>query len=103
MPVYPPNKGPEIFSGKVLHTMEYSKLDKEASHGLLKGKKVAVIGYKKSAIDLAMECAEANSGLYILHSIWILNIKIKTKNIYYDIVVKISLLIVLGLMHMILQ
>lgn len=69
MPVYPPNKGPEIFSGKVLHTMEYSKLDKEASHELLKGKKVAVIGYKKSAIDLAMECAEANSGLYILHSI----------------------------------
>ncbi|MED6144848.1 hypothetical protein PIB30_019469 [Stylosanthes scabra] len=41
--------------------MEYSKLDKESAEQLLKGKKVAVIGYKKSAIDLAMECAQANS------------------------------------------
>ncbi|QHN87985.1 hypothetical protein HN51_042124 [Arachis hypogaea] len=62
IPVYPKNKGPENFSGKVLHTMEYSKLDKESAKELLKGKKVAVVGYKKSAIDLAMECAQANSG-----------------------------------------
>ncbi|KAF4386327.1 hypothetical protein G4B88_003544 [Cannabis sativa] len=50
------------FSGKVLHSIEYSKLDKEAAHSLLNGKKVAVIGYKKSAIDLAMECVQANQG-----------------------------------------
>ncbi|EOY30096.1 hypothetical protein QUC31_020446 [Theobroma cacao] len=62
MPVFPPNKGQEIFSGKVMHTLEYSKLDKEAAGELLKGKKVAVVGYKKSAIDLATECAEANQG-----------------------------------------
>ncbi|KAJ7958435.1 Flavin-containing monooxygenase [Quillaja saponaria] len=62
MPIFPLNKGPEIFSGKVLHTMDYCKLDKEASQELLKDKKVAVIGYKKSAIDLALECAEANQG-----------------------------------------
>ncbi|GMJ07570.1 flavin-dependent monooxygenase 1 [Hibiscus trionum] len=62
MPVFPPNKGQDIYSGKVMHTMEYSKLDKEAARELLKGKKVAVVGYKKSAIDLATECAEANQG-----------------------------------------
>ncbi|XP_057958731.1 probable flavin-containing monooxygenase 1 [Malania oleifera] len=63
MPVdYPVNKGPQVFSGKVLHSMEYSKLGKEAAHDLLHGKKVAIIGYKKSAIDLAVETAAANQG-----------------------------------------
>ncbi|EXB74924.1 hypothetical protein L484_018633 [Morus notabilis] len=56
------NIGREVFCGKVLHAMDYSKLDKEAARLLLKGKKVAIVGYKKSAIDLAMECAEANQG-----------------------------------------
>ncbi|KAI4344650.1 hypothetical protein L6164_011849 [Bauhinia variegata] len=60
IPAFPRNKGPEVFKGKVLHTLDYCKLDQEASVELLKGKKVAVVGYKKSAIDLAMECAEAN-------------------------------------------
>ncbi|PON73140.1 Flavin monooxygenase-like [Parasponia andersonii] len=56
------SSGGQVFTGKVLHSMEYSKLDKEAARSLLKGKKVAIIGYKKSAIDLAIECAEANQG-----------------------------------------
>ncbi|KAI4337211.1 hypothetical protein L6164_015656 [Bauhinia variegata] len=43
-PTYPKNKGPEIFNGK---------LDRKGAHELLKGNKVAVVGYKKSA----MECA----------------------------------------------
>ncbi|MBA0777632.1 hypothetical protein Gotri_005628, partial [Gossypium trilobum] len=60
MPVFPPNKGQEVYGGKVMHTLDYSKLDKEAARELLKGKKVAVVGYKKSAIDLATECAQAN-------------------------------------------
>nr|POE67383.1 putative flavin-containing monooxygenase 2 [Quercus suber] len=60
MPSFPPNKGQEVFQGKVLHSLDYSKLDKETSRALLKGKKVAIVGYKKSAIDLAVECAEAN-------------------------------------------
>lgn len=63
MPTFPANKGEEIFGGKVLHSMDYSKLDKEAATELLEGKKVAIIGYRKSAIDLAVECAEANQGI----------------------------------------
>jgi dimethylaniline monooxygenase (N-oxide forming) len=65
IPEFPSNKGPEIFQGKVLHSIDYCKLDKEAASQLLKGKKVAVIGFKKSAIDLALECAEENQGTYI--------------------------------------
>ena len=66
MPAFPHGKGPEIFHGKVMHSLDYCKLDEEASKELMSGKKVAVIGYKKSAIDLAVECAEANQGK--LHS-----------------------------------
>ncbi|CAN4110011.1 unnamed protein product [Withania somnifera] len=62
IPNFPNKKGPEVFKGQVLHTLDYSKLDQEASTKLLKGKKVVVVGYKKSAIDLAVECAEANQG-----------------------------------------
>ncbi|KAI3904834.1 hypothetical protein MKW92_041061 [Papaver armeniacum] len=62
MPEFPTNKGPENFNGKVLHTLDYCKLNKDETTELLQGKKVVVIGYKKSAIDLATECAEANQG-----------------------------------------
>lgn len=62
IPAFPRSKGPETFKGKVLHTLDYCKLDQEAATELLKGKKVAVVGFKKSAIDLAMECAQANQG-----------------------------------------
>ncbi|KAE9464592.1 hypothetical protein C3L33_03501, partial [Rhododendron williamsianum] len=62
IPDFPHNKGPEVFGGKVLHTLDYSKLEKEEATQLLQGKKVVVIGYKKSAIDFAVECAESNQG-----------------------------------------
>lgn len=65
MPEFPQNKGPELFKGQVMHTLDYCKLDQESSVQLLQGKKVVVIGYKKSAIDLAVECAQANQGIYI--------------------------------------
>lgn len=63
LPTFPPKKGQEVFHGKVLHSLDYAKLDKETARALLKGKKVAIVGYKKSAIDLAVECAEANQGM----------------------------------------
>ncbi|KAM1361540.1 hypothetical protein EV2_027423 [Malus domestica] len=62
IPEFPLNKGPEVFQGQALHTLDYCKLDKDAASELLKDKEVVVVGYKKSAIDLAVECAEANQG-----------------------------------------
>ncbi|XP_022967191.1 probable flavin-containing monooxygenase 1 [Cucurbita maxima] len=62
VPEFPSGKGPEIFAGKVMHSLDYCKLGKEEAGEVVKGKRVAVIGYKKSAIDLAVECAEANEG-----------------------------------------
>ncbi|KAM0030730.1 putative flavin-containing monooxygenase [Helianthus debilis subsp. tardiflorus] len=62
IPKYRKKKGPEVFKGKVMHSQEYSKLSRDKSCQLLKGKKVVVVGYKKSAIDLAIECAQDNQG-----------------------------------------
>ncbi|CAL4937897.1 unnamed protein product [Urochloa decumbens] len=62
MPVFPPGKGPEVFKGQVMHSLDYCKLNEEETVELMKGKKVVVVGYKKSAIDLALECAQANQG-----------------------------------------
>ncbi|XP_074271632.1 putative flavin-containing monooxygenase 1 [Silene latifolia] len=62
MPTFAPKKGPEVFKGKVIHTLDYCKLNKDEASALVKGKTVAVVGYKKSAIDLAVECAQANQG-----------------------------------------
>lgn len=74
IPSFPSNKGPQVFKGKVLHTLDYCKLNKEEASSLLKGKSVAIVGYKKSAIDLAVECAQANQGIFIFLYLYILYI-----------------------------
>ncbi|KAK2412359.1 putative flavin-containing monooxygenase [Trifolium repens] len=63
IPMFPRKKGLEVFKGKVMHSLDYSKLDQDDANELLKNKKVVVVGFKKSGIDLAMECAQANQGL----------------------------------------
>ncbi|XP_051134329.1 probable flavin-containing monooxygenase 1 isoform X2 [Andrographis paniculata] len=53
-------EGPEVFQGKVMHSMEYSAMDHAAAANLVKGKSVAVVGLQKSGMDIAMECSSAN-------------------------------------------
>ncbi|KAL0536976.1 hypothetical protein IC582_025939 [Cucumis melo] len=61
IPNFPPNKGPEAFTaGKVLHSLEYSAMDFDGAANLIKDKQVTVVGFHKSALDLAMECANTN-------------------------------------------
>lgn len=41
-------------------------MDNESARELIKGKKIAVIGSQKSAIDIAAECAAANGKKLLL-------------------------------------
>ncbi|XP_051148640.1 probable flavin-containing monooxygenase 1 [Andrographis paniculata] len=62
IPKFSAGKGPEVFRGRVMHTLDYCKLSPEESTKLLKDKKVVIIGSKKSALDLTVETVEANRG-----------------------------------------
>ncbi|CAK9159014.1 unnamed protein product [Ilex paraguariensis] len=63
-PEFPQGHGPEVYYGKVMHSMDYSAMDNAAAAELLKGKKIAVIGSSKSAVDISAECADANGTNY---------------------------------------
>ncbi|KAK4849512.1 hypothetical protein QYF36_025639 [Acer negundo] len=45
-----------MFHGKVIH----SAMDYESAANFVKGKQVTVVGFQKSALDIAMECSVAN-------------------------------------------
>ncbi|KAL8518414.1 hypothetical protein ACS0TY_009700 [Phlomoides rotata] len=60
IPEFPQGCGPEIFSGKVLHSLDYSCMDNASVAELIKGKRIAIIGSAKSAFDIAYDCASTN-------------------------------------------
>ncbi|XP_021839360.2 probable flavin-containing monooxygenase 1 [Spinacia oleracea] len=64
IPEFPIDQGPEVFEGKVMHSIEYSNLDNEKARELIKGKRVTVVGFKKTVLDIAMECATVNGVKY---------------------------------------
>ncbi|CAI0407750.1 unnamed protein product [Linum tenue] len=66
IPEFPPGKGPEAFQGRVIHSMEYSDLEAEEAKELVKGKKVAVVGFQKQALETAMLCSEINGAIGLL-------------------------------------
>ncbi|KAD3642191.1 hypothetical protein E3N88_31415 [Mikania micrantha] len=60
MPKFPEGKGPEVFQGQAIHSMEYSAMDNNKAAELVKGKKVVVVGFGKTGLDIARECASVN-------------------------------------------
>ncbi|XP_030530583.1 putative flavin-containing monooxygenase 2 [Rhodamnia argentea] len=64
IPELPPNHCSKVFDGKVMHSMEYSDMEKYTAAEVIRGKRITVVGSQKSAMDIAVECAEANGDKY---------------------------------------
>jgi dimethylaniline monooxygenase (N-oxide forming) len=64
LPSFPESHGPEVFSGRVLHALDYSALDSKGTQELVRGKKVVVVGFQKTSLDVA----EINKGEQIISS-----------------------------------
>ncbi|KAF3779796.1 putative flavin-containing monooxygenase 2 [Nymphaea thermarum] len=60
MPELEAGKGPEVFKGKVVTAMELYSMDHEQVDDLISGKKIVVVGFQKTAFDVAEKCAGAN-------------------------------------------
>ncbi|KAG8639357.1 hypothetical protein MANES_14G120400v8 [Manihot esculenta] len=64
IPDFPPDQGPEMFNGKVMHSMEYSAMDNLKAIEFIKRKRITIIGSQKTALDIAAECANINGFQY---------------------------------------
>ncbi|KAJ0102929.1 hypothetical protein Patl1_06492 [Pistacia atlantica] len=53
-------QGSRSISWQVIHSMDYAAMDYESAAKFVKGKRVTVVGFQKSALDIAMECSAAN-------------------------------------------
>lgn len=60
IPEFPTGKGPEVFRGQTIHSMEYAAMDDNTAEEFVKGKKVVIVGFGKTGLDIARECSLVN-------------------------------------------
>ncbi|XP_050208622.1 probable flavin-containing monooxygenase 1 [Mercurialis annua] len=60
VPNFPVNKGIEVFGGQALHSMDFAAMDDDSAAEFVRNKRVAVIGFQKSAVDVAAEISSRN-------------------------------------------
>ncbi|KAL0324871.1 UNVERIFIED_CONTAM: putative flavin-containing monooxygenase 1 [Sesamum radiatum] len=64
VPQFPKSKGANVFNGEVIHSMDYAAMDKVEAEKLVENKRVTVVGFGKSALDIAAQIAKTNGAKY---------------------------------------